>query len=247
MDTKRNEAIGQFDLFGADDGEAAAPAFGLDFQIPVGEWEKSILLAYEREMLGLYVSDHPLFGVEHVLASHTDCSIAALTGEEKADQSMVTVGGILSTLSRRVNKAGKPWALASLEDLEGAIEVLFFPSTYEACGIHLAEDAVVLVRGRLDKHEDTPRLIAMDVSVPDITEPVRGPVTITLAANRCTPPMVERLKDVLATHPGTTEVRLQVQAGAKMTVLRLDDRLRVTPNSGLMAELKALLGASALS
>ncbi|HET6817084.1 MAG TPA: DNA polymerase III subunit alpha [Mycobacteriales bacterium] len=247
MDTKRNEAIGQFDLFGADDSDDAAPAFGLDFQIPLGEWEKSILLAYEREMLGLYVSDHPLFGVEHVLASHTDCSIAALTGEEKADQSMVTVGGILSTLSRRVNKAGKPWALASLEDLEGAIEVLFFPSTYETCGIHLAEDAVVLVRGRLDKHEDVPRLIAMDVSVPDITEPVRGPVTITLAANRCTPPMVERLKDVLATHPGTTEVRLQVQAGAKMTVLRLDDRLRVTPNSGLMAELKALLGAAALS
>jgi len=254
MDTKRNEAIGQFDLFGsadhgqsgADSSDDAAPAFGLDFQIPVGEWEKSILLAYEREMLGLYVSDHPLFGIEHVLSAHTDCSIAALTGEEKADQSMVTVGGILSTLSRRVNKAGKPWALASLEDLEGAIEVLFFPSTYEACGIHLAEDAVLLVRGKLDKHEDMPRLIAMDVSVPDVTEPVRGPVTITLPANRCTPPMVERLKDVLSTHPGTTEVRLQVQAGAKVTVLRLDDRLRVTPTSGLMAELKALLGAAAI-
>jgi DNA polymerase III subunit alpha len=254
MDTKRNEAIGQFDLFGsadhgqsgADDSDDAAPAFGLDFQIPVGEWEKSILLAYEREMLGLYVSDHPLFGIEHVLSAHTDCSIAALTGEEKADQSMVTVGGILSTLSRRVNKAGKPWALASLEDLEGAIEVLFFPSTYEACGIHLAEDAVLLVRGKLDKHEDQPRLIAMDVSVPDVTEPVRGPVTITVPATRCTPPMVERLKDVLATHPGTTEVRLQVQAGAKMTVLRLDDRLRVTPTSGLMAELKALLGPAAI-
>jgi DNA polymerase III subunit alpha len=91
-----------------------------------------------------------------------------------------------------------------------------------------------------------PRLIAMDVSVPDVTEPVRGPVTITLPVNRCTPPLVERLKDVLATHPGTTEVRLQVQAGAKMTVLRLDDRLRVTPTSGLMAELKALLGPAAI-
>src|SRR3954447_8008143 len=248
MDTKRNEAIGQFDLFGAGDAadDAGATAFGLEFHIPGGEWDKSILLAYEREMLGLYVSDHPLFGIEHVLSAHTDCSIAALTGEEKADQSMVTIGGILSTLSRRVNKAGKPWALATLEDLEGAIEVLFFPSTYEACGIHLAEDAVLLVRGKLDKHEDVPRLIAMDVSVPDVTEPVRGPVTITVPANRCTPPMVERLKDVLGTHPGTTEVRLQVQAGAKVTVLRLDDRLRVTPTSGLMAELKALLGPAAI-
>jgi DNA polymerase III subunit alpha len=249
MSDKRRDAEQQDALFGllaADQSDQASAGISLP---PIGttEWDKSVLLQFEREMLGLYVSDHPLFGVEHVLAAHTDCSIAALTGDEKQDQSMVTVGGLLSTLSRRVNKAGKPWALASLEDLEGAIEVLFFPSTYEACGIHLAEDAVVLVRGKLDKHEDTPRLIAMDVSVPDITEPVRGPVTITVPANRCTPPMVERLKDVLATHPGTTEVRLQVQAGAKMTVLRLDDRLRVTPTSGLMAELKALLGPSALS
>ena len=92
-----------------------------------------------------------------------------------------------------------------------------------------------------------PRLIALDVTVPDVTEPVRGPVTITLPANRCTPPLVDRLKDVLATHPGTTEVRLQVQSGAKVTVLRLDDRHRVTPSSGLYAELKALLGPGAIT
>jgi DNA polymerase III subunit alpha len=253
MDTKRNEAVGQFDLFSGGetsgaDGSAAAPTpFGLELRIETTEWEKSIVLGYEREMLGLYVSDHPLFGIEHILASNTECSISALTGEEKTDGAIVTVGGILSTLSRRVNKAGNAWALATLEDLEGAIEVLFFPSCYQACGIHLAEDAVLLVRGRLDKHEDVPRLIAMDVTVPDITEPVHGPVTITLPATRCTPPLVERLKDVLSTHPGTTEVRLQVQSGAKTTVLRLDDRMRVAPTSGLYAELKALLGPAALS
>jgi DNA polymerase-3 subunit alpha len=248
MEIKRAEAIGQFDLFGSDDaGADPGPAFGLDLTIPLAEWEKPTLLAYEREMLGLYVSDHPLFGIEHVLAAAVDCPISALTGEEKADQSVVTVGGILSTLTRKVTKTGNAWAMAVLEDLEGAIEVMFFPAAYQLCGIHLAEDSVLLVRGRLDKREDVPRLIAMDVSVPDVTVQPRGPITITLPAARCTPLVVERLTEVLATHPGTTEVRLQVQAGEKVTVLRLGDRFRVTPTSALMADLKALLGPGAIT
>jgi DNA polymerase-3 subunit alpha len=251
METKRAEAIGQFDLFSTGSDDVAtdeAPAdVGLELRIDVTEWDKTTLLAYEREMLGLYVSDHPLFGIEHVLAAAVDCSMASLMTEERADQSILTVGGIVSTLTRKVTKTGNPWAVATVEDLEGSIEVLFFPAAYQACGIHLAEDAVLLVRGRLDKHEDVPRLIAMDVTVPDITEAPRGPVTITLPAPRCTPPVVERLKEVLGTHPGTTEVRLQLQAGERTTVLRLDDRLRVTPTSGLMADLKALLGPGAVA
>jgi DNA polymerase-3 subunit alpha len=248
MDTKRNEAVGQFDLFGgATDDDPQAKPFGLDIAIPIVEWEKTTLLAYEREMLGLYVSDHPLFGIEHVLAAAVDCSIASLTAEEKPDGTILTVGGILSSVTRKVTKTGNAWALATLEDLEGSIEVLFFPAAYQVCGIHLAEDAVLLVRGRLDRNEETPRIIAMDVSVPDVSETPRGPVTITLPAQRCTPPVVERLREVLATHPGTTEVRLQLQAGGKVTVLRLDERLRVSPSSSLMADLKALLGPGALS
>jgi DNA polymerase III subunit alpha len=245
MDTKRNEAVGQFDLFGA--GEEDAKPFGLDLQIPLTEWEKSTLLAYEREMLGLYVSDHPLFGIEHVLAAAVDCSVASLTADEKADGAILTIGGILSTVTRKVTKTGNAWALATLEDLEGSIEVLFFPAAYQVCGIHLAEDAVLLVRGRLDKTEDMPRMIAMEVQVPDVSEAPRGPVTITLPAPRCTPPVVERLREVLATHPGTTEVRLQLQAGERLTVLRLDERLRVTPTNSLMADLKALLGPGAIA
>jgi DNA polymerase III subunit alpha len=246
MDTKRNEAVGQFDLFGGESNDGPS-GFGLDLRIPLVEWDKSSLLAYEREMLGLYVSDHPLFGVEHVLAAATDCSVAALTADEKADGSIVTVGGILSTVTRKVTKTGNAWAVATLEDLEGAIEVLFFPAAYQVCGIHLAEDAVLLVRGRLDKHEEVPRLIAMDVAVPDVSDAPRGPVTITLSSPRCTPPVVERLKDVLATHPGTTEVQLQLQGGGKVTVLRLDEKLRVSATSALMADLKALLGPGCVS
>jgi DNA polymerase III subunit alpha len=249
METKRAEAIGQFDLFGdagGDDTEAA-PGFGLDFVVPLGEWEKQTLLAYEREMLGLYVSDHPLFGIEHVLAAAVDCSVSALADEDKGDGLILTVGGILSSVARKVTKKGDPWALATLEDLEGAIEVMFFPNAYQLCGIHLAEDTVLLVRGRLDKREDVPRIIAMEVQIPDVSVQPRGPVQITLPAPRCTPLVVERLKEVLSTHPGTTEVRLQVMAGEKATVLRLGDRFRVTPTSALMADLKALLGPAAIT
>jgi DNA polymerase-3 subunit alpha len=246
MDTKRAEAIGQFDLFGGGDDDQG-PSLGFELTIPVGEWDKSVLLAYEREMLGLYVSDHPLFGVEHIIAKAVDCSIAVITGQdERPDGAMVTIGGLVSSLQRKVTKQGNPWAIASIEDLEGAIEVLFFPATYQLVATALAEDAVVIVRGRLDKRDDVPKLIAMELTVPDLNEGPRGPVVISLPTPRCTPPVVERLKEVLRTHPGVTEVHLQLQSGGRTTVLRLDDGLRVTASPALMGDLKALLGPSCL-
>jgi DNA polymerase-3 subunit alpha len=248
MDTKRNEAVGQFDLFSAGDGDGEAePTMALNLIIPVSEWDKTMLLAYEREMLGLYVSDHPLFGIEHVLAAAVDCPISALSGEERSDGQIVTVGGIISSVTRKMTKRGDSWATAVLEDLEGAIEVLFFPKAYEEHGIHLAEDAVLLVRARIDKREEAPRLMAMEVAIPDISQGPRGPIVITLPANRCTPPVVERLKDVLAGHPGATEVRLCLQSAGRETVVRIDDRLRVAPTPALMADLKQLLGPNAVS
>src|SRR4051794_5498898 len=118
MLTKRNEAHGQFDLFGS--GDEDGPSEITVTPIPMLEWDKSVLLQFEREMLGLYVSDHPLFGIEHVLASAVECSIASLTGsEERADGSLVTIGGLISGLQRKVTKKGDVWAIASVEDLEG--------------------------------------------------------------------------------------------------------------------------------
>jgi DNA polymerase-3 subunit alpha len=247
IDIKRNEAIGQDSLFGGavESGDDDAT---LDFQVSVGEWDKATLLAFEREMLGLYVSDHPLFGIEHVLAAATECSIATLTGsEERTDGSQVTVGGLVSALQRKVTKKGDVWAIATVEDLEGAIEVMFFPQTYQLYATTLAPDAVVVVRGRLDRREDVPKLIAMELTLPDLTEGPRGPVVISLPVARCTPPVVERLKEVLATHPGATEVHLRLQAAARTTVLRIDDGLRVNPSPALMGDLKALLGPACLS
>jgi DNA polymerase-3 subunit alpha len=246
VELKRKEAYGQFDLFGSGDEGTERPVTRAP--IPMLEWDKSVLLQFEREMLGLYVSDHPLFGIEHVLASAVECSIASLTGsEERADGSLVTIGGLISGLQRKVTKKGDVWAIASVEDLEGAIEVMFFPQTYQLYATTLAEDAVVLVKGRLDRRDDVPKLIAMEMTLPDLSEGPRGPVVISLPVARCTPPVVERLKEVLATHPGATEVHLRLQAAARTTVLRIDDGLRVNPSPALMGDLKALLGASCLA
>ncbi len=247
METKKAEAVGQYDLFGLGGGDEDLDLdLGgvFEVRIPTGEWDKSLLLAYEREMLGLYVSDHPLFGVEHVIAQAVDCPISALV--DKDDGAMVVVGGLLSSVNRRVTKQGNPWAQVQLEDLEGAVEVMFFPATYQTAAVHLAEDAVVLVKGRVDKRDDVPKLIASDITVPDLSVGERKPVVVSLPTVRCTPPVVERLKEVLAAHPGTTEVQLQLEGGGKTTLLRLDDRLRVTATAALFADLKQLLGAGCL-
>jgi DNA polymerase-3 subunit alpha len=245
VQTKKNEAIGQFDLFGGGE-EGGVSEVTVTPPIPVGEWDKSDLLGFEREMLGLYVSDHPLFGIEHVLANASDTQVLGLAEEGLADGKVVTIAGILSGVQRKVTKMGKAWALASLEDLSGVVEVLFFPATYELVGMHIAEDAVVVVKGRTDKRDDVPRVIAMDLSIPNITEGPRGPVVVTIPAQKCTPPVVAGLREVLTTHPGTTEVRLQLTNGSKTTLLRLGDGLRVTPSTALMGDIKALLGAGSI-
>ncbi|MFL6076266.1 MAG: OB-fold nucleic acid binding domain-containing protein, partial [Mycobacteriales bacterium] len=249
VDIKKNEAVGQFDLFGGDDEEAASgPAFGLDLEYSPHEWDKTELLAFEREMLGLYVSDHPLYGIEHILSASADMSLGALLSDAPADGTLVNVAGILSAVQRKVTKQGNSWAIATCEDLEGAVEVMFFPNTYQAVATHIHEDAIVMVRGKVDRREDVPKLIAMDLTVPDLSDNnAHGPVVLSLPATRCTPPLVERLKEVLSTHPGTTEVHLKLLNGRRTTLLRLDAALRVDPTSALMGDLKALLGPSAVA
>jgi DNA polymerase-3 subunit alpha len=246
VDTKRAEAIGQFDLFGFG-GHEEQPAVDIfAVQVPPGEWDKSVLLGFEREMLGLYVSDHPLLGVEHLLANASDMSIATLLAEGSDGQN-ITLAGILSSVNRRITKAGAPWAQAVLEDLEGSVEVLFFPATYQQVGINIAEDAIVVVRGRADARDDTIKLIASDLTIPDLSDRPRGPVVVRMPPARCTPPMVNRLREVLSAHPGTTEVHLRLVNGEREHTLRVGDGFRVTPSAALMGDLKALLGPQAVS
>jgi DNA polymerase-3 subunit alpha len=185
--------------------------------------------------------------VEHILEREADCTIAVLNEGERPDGQIVMIAGLLSGLQRKVTKQGNSWAMFQLEDLAGSIEVLCFPSSYQLCSTLLAEDAILIVKGRLDRREDIAKIIAMEVTQPDLTiTDATGPLSVTMPLGRCTPPTVSRLMEVLITHPGTAEVHLHVLNGPRTTVVRLDDRLRVAPSPALMGDLKQLLGPSCL-
>ncbi|WP_265523348.1 DNA polymerase III subunit alpha [Oerskovia flava] len=247
ISVKREEAKGQFDLFADLGGEDPTMSFSVD--VPdIPDWDKKQRLAFEREMLGLYVSDHPLSGLEHVLTRAADTGIAALmTDEGRQDGSTVTVAGLITSLQRKMSKNGNPWAAVTIEDLEGAVEVMFFGETYLAYSTILAEDQVVVLRGRVRRRDETMQLQAMEVSLPDVSTVAESPVLVSLPESRCTPPVVERLREILTTHPGVTEVHLRLASPGRTKVMRLEDRLRVEKSPALYGDLKALLGPSCLS
>jgi DNA polymerase III subunit alpha len=240
IETKRAEAIGQFDLFG---GDSISQVASMDIEIPSTEWDKSTLLTFEREMLGLYVSDHPLLGVEHVLRSHTDMTISELLDESPAD-GVVTIGGLITGIQRKVSRQGASWAVVNVEDLEGAIEVLFFSNTYNQYALSLTEDRVVVVKGRFSRTDEQVRFTALEMKMPDISGAPTGPLLITLPATQVTPPIVERIKEILRSHPGKREVHLHVVDQQKTTTLKID--ALVTSSPSLSADLKAILGPECL-
>ena len=247
VDVKKQEALGQDSLFGSLlDGGQEAITGGVEMTFSDIEWDKKVLLGFEREMLGLYVSDHPLSGVEHVLASKADCSIASLTGDsERPDGTVVTIAGLVTGLARKVTKQGNTWAAATIEDLEGGIETMFFPQTYQLYATQLAEDAVVVVKGRLDKRDEVPKLIAMEVAMLDISSAgSSAPVVLHVSEARVIPATVERLKRILTSHPGTTPVRMHLRSrDEKVVRYQLGDNLRVSNSPALSSDLKVLLGA----
>ena len=241
IETKRAEAIGQFDLFG---GESMTQVAGLDIEIPNFEWDKATLLTFEREMLGLYVSDHPLLGVEHILRSNTDMSISALLADESAPDGMVTLGGLITSVQRKVSRQGSSWAIVTLEDLEGAVEVLFFANTYNQYALTLIEDRVVTVRGRFERRDDVARFTAMEMKSLDISTGPVGPLLISLPIAQCTPPIVDRMKEILRSHPGKREVHMQIDDQGVLTTMKIDALVTASPS--LSADLKSILGPDCL-
>jgi DNA polymerase III subunit alpha len=245
---KKDSGGGQDSLF--DDLMAdTAPIFDLTVAVPdIDEWDKMTLLGHEREMLGLYVSDHPLMGLEHILQSASDCTIGQLLlDEERPENSPITVTGLITSVQRKITRKGDTWAVVTIEDLDGAIDVLLFPGTYQLAGGLLAEDAIVSVRGKLSRSKDQPEIRGEEVTVPDLDEGPSGPVVVSLPITRCTPPVVDQLKEVLRTHPGVTEVHLRLLGRERTTVMRVDDGLRVAAGAPLYADLKQLLGPGCLS
>jgi DNA polymerase III subunit alpha len=239
---RKHEEAGQFSLF-VGEGDPGSPA-NHDGPIPLDEYPKEVLLAFEKDMLGRYVSDHPLLGVEGLLARMTDAPVSALVDRGQGD--VLTIGGMVAGISKRVTRRGEVMLLLNIEDLSGAVvEVIVFPKTAEQYAPLLRADAILLIKGRTDRdvRDDSMKFIAMEVHEPKLGD---VPLVINLPVETCTPRVVDQLKDVLSNHPGSTQVFLQLAKSQKRTVLKLGSQFWVDTSNGLHAELKALLGPDAL-
>lgn len=211
------------------------------------EWPKREKLAAEREMLGLYVSDHPLAGLETQLARHASIGIAELlTGESAADGETVTVAGLVTSVQHRTARnSGNPYGMVQLEDFGGEITVMFMGKTYQEFAPALIGDSIVVVKGRVSMRDDGMNLHAVSMFQPDTgTSLGAGPLVISVAESRATTEVIGALNDVLIRHAGDNEVRLRLVRGENARMFEIPYPVAVTAD--LYGELKSLLGPNCL-
>ena len=216
--------------------------------IPDEEFDKAQRIAFEKELLGLYVSDHPLTGVEAQLRRITDCGVADLkelagaSGQAGRETIVKTLGGVVTNMVRRTTRRGDPMLTFTLEDVEASIEVVAFPKVAGEYGGILAEDVVVCVKGKLDVREDEIKLICLEVSRPELSGSSIAELHLNLPVGALTGSNVDALKQLLLEHPGGSCVYLHI--GTK--VLKLPGEFSVDDRGGLIGELRALLGPKAI-
>jgi DNA polymerase-3 subunit alpha len=261
LERRREHDAGVMSLFAVLEPEADGQGTGFaDTRVPIPDTEfaKSERLAFEKEMLGLYISDHPLMGIEGSLARITDCTLAELRdfdpesmgtmggggggGGYGGEGQVKVVGGVVTELSRRATKKGDLMATFVLEDLQASIECFVFPKTMADYGSLLDDDAIVVVKARVDLRDDRLKLVCMEVRRPELAVDGSAELHVSLPLNALTDQKVDGLKHLLADHPGDSPVFLHV--GEK--VLRLPSEFHVDSGRGLVGELRVLLGPDAI-
>ena len=259
LERRREHEAGVVSLFASLETETIGQATGFgDTRVPIPdtEFDKGQRLAFEKEMLGLYISDHPLMGLEGSLARMTDCTLAELRDVDPdpsgggppgsvgygGEGQVRLVGGVVTELKRRYTKKGDLMATFVLEDLNASIEVFVFPKSMTDYGAMLDDDAIVVLKGRVDLRDERLKLVCMEVQRPELAVDGCADLRISLPLHRLTDRLVDGLKRLLREHPGDSPVFLHV--GEK--VLRLPPEFNVDSRRGLVGELRVLLGPNAI-
>jgi DNA polymerase III subunit alpha len=268
---QQDALVGQGSIFDlapppAKSGEAggAAPGSGLlklsHPPIPSEEFDQPQLLAVEKEAIGLFISAHPLKPMREALRARADCSLAALS--DRRDKDWVTVGGIITESKRIRTRNGDHMMFATLDDLEGAVEILVFGKALAEHEAALAVDQVVLIRGRVDHKEAGKTCLVVqsvepfapseqEIEQADIAAKASSvaqataaqPVHLQVDAARLPASAIEDVKDIIETHRGPAEVVLEMITSAGTRVLRLGEAYRVQHTPGVRAELEQALTA----
>jgi len=255
--------LGQGSIFDFGGGDEGAGEGGSSSQhrppISAAEFERRELLAIEKETLGTYLSSHPLTEVREALRARVDCGLADLA--DKPDGSWVTVGGIVADAKKIRTKSGNQMMFATLDDIDGQIEMLVFKADQSDSAAVIEPDAVVLVRGRIDhKDRGETKLVVQEAErfEPDVEEIAAASAAASAAAEPIrlqtdaltlgTPGFLEELKAVLEHHRGEAPVLLAISDGnGGSREMKLGDEFRVRPSGSLRAELDQVLGAAALA
>ena len=248
--TKKAADKGQFDLFaGLGESEETNSAFAID--IPDESWDRKHELALEREMLGLYVSGHPLDGFEEALAAQTNTELPKVLSGEIRDSQEIIIGGIISNVDRRFSKKdGSPWAIVSIEDHNGAqVDLFCFNKTYALVAPQIVEDNIILAKVNVRIRDERMTLICNDLRTPELG-PGGGvglPLRLSMRTDQCTMANIAKLKQVLLNNKGDSDVYLTIVDGDQTTMMVLGEHLRVERTGSLMGDLKATMGQSILS
>jgi DNA polymerase-3 subunit alpha len=208
------------------------------------EWEKADKLSYEKEALGLYVSEHPLSGIREALRRKTDAQIVEL--ERRRDGDVVTVGGIVGALRQTTTKKGEPMVFMRLDDVSGSVEAIVFNSVYGAARDLLEADRILVVKGRIDHKEGETKLIAMEVA-PFESTPERSEVRLKLDARKAPAGTIRELAGLLREYPGEAAVVAAIETSTGPLTLAFGPDFRVRPEPDFFAEVKSLLGEAAVS
>jgi DNA polymerase-3 subunit alpha len=233
-----------FDL-GLDDEPAAASAAPRHHPpIPPEEYEKQELLALEKEVLGLYVSEHPLHGIRDQLRRKVDLPVVEVSGRRDGD--VVSVGGIVGAIRSLTTRKGEPMAFVRLDDLSGSIEVIVFNSAYAAARELLETDRVLLVKGRVDHKDGETKLIALEVSAFEAV-PERREVLLRVDARRAQAGTIRELAELVRGFPGESPVLVALETSGGPRTLQFGPGYRVRPEPDFFAEVKALLGEAAVA
>jgi DNA polymerase-3 subunit alpha len=252
MAAQRAASQGQTSMFltpESDDDASAKPGMLLvDEYLPsAAEWREEQLLAYEKELIGFYITSHPLARYAEATARFSSFRTDVLT--EIADAKEVKLCGIIGTIRETMTKKGDRMAYLTLEDLHGSVEVIVFPDLYHSASALITAESVVQIIGTLDRGEKATRIKATQVlSLADLMVSGYSRVTIQVSSDDASSDAFRQLREVLHRHPGACPVYLALTIpNHSESLIAVGAELRVLPNDRLVGDVEALIGKGVVS